>query len=394
MVNFYFKKNNLLQRILKIIIFFILALYPLYIFPSGLIQVSHFLLLIFSILVLAMISISLDKYFYIFLFFLIYCCLVNVFYASYNIYVFEYYNLIHLKELFFLSFNFIIVISLISFFDHQTFNHQKKFNVIFYGLASALVLILLSYFYQFFFGINSYRFQSFFNNPNQLGYFSLCTFSIIYLLYRNFYISYFLMLSVTIFCMLLSILTLSKAAFLSLFLSALFVIKPQNFKYSKILMLVIFSLFIFFIILFYLDILYTDFFGRLINILNESDSSLESRGYYIFLDANLPQAIFGMGLNKVHELRGYEVHSTFMMILSSYGFIGLLIFSLLMLFWVSDIKKSFGLNGAICICAPSLLYGLTHNGIRFSMFWIVFAISIALSNELKKLKNHKEHREV
>jgi hypothetical protein len=121
------------------------------------------------------------------------------------------------------------------------------------------------------------------------------------------------MLSVIIFCILLSILTLSKAAFLSLFLCFLFAIKPQNYKYSKILILIIFSLFIFFITFFYLDITDTDFFGRLINTFTESDSSLEIRGYYIFLEANFPQAIFGMGLSKVHELRGYEIHSTFMM---------------------------------------------------------------------------------
>jgi len=390
MINLYLKTDNSLQRILKIILFFIIALYPLYIFPSGSIQISHFLLLIFSILILMLIGISFDKYFYIFLFFLIYCSLVNLFYIFHNIYVFEYYNLIYLKELFFLSFNFIIVISLISFFNHHNFNYTKKFYVIFYGLASAFVIILLSYFYHFFFEEHSYRFQSFFNNPNQLGYFSVCSFALIYLFYRTFYISYFLMLVSIIFLVLLSILTLSKAAFLSIFLCVLFAIKPHNYKYSKIIILILFLLIILFIIFFYQQILDTYFFDRLINVLNESDSSLESRGYNVFLEANLPEAIFGMSLNKIYELREYEIHSTFMMVLSSYGYIGLLIFSLLILCWVMDIKKSFGLNGAICICAPPLLYGLTHNGIRFSMFWIVFAISIALSRELIKLKNPKE----
>jgi hypothetical protein len=98
-----------------------------------------------------------------------------------------------------------------------------------------------------------------------------------------------------------------------------------------------------------------------------------------------------MGLNKAYELQGHEIHSTFAIVLTHYGFIGLLIFNLLMLCWVLDIKKSFGLNGVICICAPSLLYGLTHNGIRFSFFWIVFAISIAFSRKLIKQKKFKEH---
>ena len=55
-----------------------------------------------------------------------------------------------------------------------------------------------------------------------------------------------------------------------------------------------------------------------------------------------------------------------------------------MIIWILDINKTYGLRGLICVCAPSLLYGLTHNGIRFSMFWIMFAVSIHLSNEFKK----------
>ena len=390
MKNLYFKTDNLLHIILKFILFFIIALYPLYIFPSGSIQISHFLLLIFSISVLILIDIPLDKYFHTFLLFLIYSFVVNVFYVFYDIYVFEYNNLKYLKGILFLSFNFIITISLISFF-----NHQKKLNVIFYGLVTALAIIIFSYFYQFFFGSLNYRFQSFFNNPNQLGYFSVCSFSIVYLFYRNFYISYYLMIGLSIFLVLLSILTLSKAAFISLFLCVLFIIKPYNYKYSKIIILIFLLSIFFFITFFYLQITETNFFYRFINTLNESDSSMEVRGYFVYLEANFLEAIFGIGPNKVHELRGYEIHSTFMMILTSYGLIGFLIFSLLMLYWALDIKKSYGLNGVICICAPSLLYGLTHNGIRFSMFWIVFAVSIALSKDIinqKKFRLYKNEK--
>ena len=75
------------------------------------------------------------------------------------------------------------------------------------------------------------------------------------------------------------------------------------------------------------------------------------------------------------------------MILTSYGLIGFLIFFTLIFIWILDINKTYGLRGVICVCAPSLLYGLTHNGIRFSMFWILFAISIYLSKRDLKIKN-------
>ena len=77
------------------------------------------------------------------------------------------------------------------------------------------------------------------------------------------------------------------------------------------------------------------------------------------------------------------------MILTSYGLFGFLIFFALMLFWILDIKNSMGFESNF-VCAPSLLYGLTHNGIRFSMFWILFAISISLCREINKQKNFKD----
>ena len=386
MKNLDFKRNNLLYRVLKLSLYFAIALYPLYLFPSGSIQISHFLLLIFSISVLVLIGFPVDKYFYTFSFFLLYCFAVNVFYVSYDIYVFGYSDLKYSKGILFLSYNFILTISLMSFV-----NYSKKFNTILYGLGTAILIILISVLNEYFFGTIGYRFKGYFNNPNQLGYFSVCCFSLIYLFYRNLYISYYLMIIFITIVVLFSILTLSKAAFISLFLCILFAIKPYNYKYSKIIILIFFLAVLFLMTIFYNQIIDTNVYYRLVNVFNESDSSMEVRGYLIFFEANLANAIFGMGPQKVYEIRGYEVHSTFMMILSYYGFIGFLIFGLLMLYWILDIRKSYGIIGVICICAPSLLYGLTHNGIRFSMFWIIFATSIFLSKKLIKQKNFKDY---
>ena len=69
MKKLYLEENNLFYEILKLTIYFVIALYPFYLFGSGSIQISHYLLLIFSILVLISIDIRLDRYFYIFFFF-------------------------------------------------------------------------------------------------------------------------------------------------------------------------------------------------------------------------------------------------------------------------------------------------------------------------------------
>jgi hypothetical protein len=182
-----------------------------------------------------------------------------------------------------------------------------------------------------------------------------------------------------------TILTLSKAAILALFLCIMFAIKPFNYKYSKLVILILICSLLLFLSIGFLKISETVVYDRLINLPYESDSSLEVRGYFVYLKSNLTQSFFGMGPKNVFiNHNGNEVHSTLAMILSSYGLIGLLIFASLTLFWILDIKQKYGMSGVICVCGPPLLYGLTHNGIRFSFFWILFAITICMSNEIIK----------
>lgn len=387
-------ENNLINNLLKITLFFGISLFPVYIFGSGTIQIAHFFLILFSIIVLTKITVPLDKYFFTFLFFLIYCYFVNIFYVYYDLNTYNNMRLFvgiedkpntkYLKQSLFLTYNFILTISLLSFF-----NYQKNFKVVLYGLATAILLILSLYFYKFYQEGLPYRFTGYFNNPNQLGYYSICSFSLIYLFYRNSYINYYVMIFFTVIIILFSISTLSKASYVSLFVCVLFALKPSNYRYSKIIESIIFLFFIFIVILFFSKISDMYFFKRALNMFTESDSSLSHRGYLVFLEGNFLQNIFGMGIKNVLNIHKYEIHSTLFMIFTSFGLIGFLLFFALMVFWILDIKKSYGLRGVICVCAPSLLYGLTHNGVRFSMFWIMFALSIYLSKEFFKQKNFK-----
>tara|TARA_A100000164_G_scaffold379178_1_gene422768 strand:+ start:232 stop:1422 length:1191 start_codon:yes stop_codon:yes gene_type:complete len=388
-------ENNSLSTFLKFILYFGISLYPIYIFGSGLIQIGHFLLLIFSIIVLIKIGIPINRYFYTFLIFLAYCYLVSIYYLFYDLYVFKEIRLDisvfknpsikYLKELLFLTYNFILTLSIISFF-----NNQKKSNLVSYALVTAILIILYAVLTNVLLSKSTFRFAGYFNNPNQLGYFSICCFSLIYLLYRNLYINYFSMIICFIVLISFSILTLSKAAYISLFLCSVFAIKPFNLKYSKILETAYFLSLICVLIIFSQKIMDMWFFERILNITKESDSSFAHRGYNIFFESNYLQSLFGIGLKNMYTIHTYEIHSTFGMILTCYGLAGFLIFFALMLFWILDIKNSYGFRGVICVCGPSLLYGLTHNGIRFSMFWILFAISISLCRELNRQKNFKD----
>ena len=56
-----------------------------------------------------------------------------------------------------------------------------------------------------------------------------------------------------------------------------------------------------------------------------------------------------MGVKNVYKFHTYEIHSTFGMIFTSFGFIGFLVFLSLMIFWILDIKNSYGFRGVICV---------------------------------------------
>ena len=141
------------------------------------------------------------------------------------------------------------------------------------------------------------------------------------------------MVLLLIIVFLFSILTLSKASYIALFCCGIFAIKPFNYKYSKIVEIIIFLLFIFVFIFFFQQISDTHIFSRTLNMLTETDSSLEVRGYKVFLNATSLQTLFGMGVKNVISINYYDIHSTYAYIFSSFGLIGLLIFFTLIIFF-------------------------------------------------------------
>ncbi|KPF90228.1 hypothetical protein IP81_15710 [Novosphingobium sp. AAP83] len=120
-------------------------------------------------------------------------------------------------------------------------------------------------------------------------------------------------------------------------------------------------------------------YDRLSNLAYENDSSLEVRGYSLYFEGTFFEKIFGISSFEAwmrHD--GAEVHSTFMAPLTYYGFIGGAFFLSIFYFWIRGCKESFGWIGALSICLPPILYGITHNGGRFSLLWILMAFSLAI----------------
>jgi hypothetical protein len=220
-----------------------------------------------------------------------------------------------------------------------------------------------------------------FNNPNQLGYFSVCLLSLTYLLYRHGELSYRLATLIFIASLFLAIASLSKAAMVANFAVIFLALKPSGSRVAVALWagLVPIGLSLAWWLLSTGAMDDYLFKQRLASMAYEADSSLQSRGYLAFLQGDASQLLLGLGTTEVIKIVGHEVHSTLGSILNSYGLLGLMIFGGAMLIWARDLWRAYGLVGLVCIAGPAMLYGITHNGVRFTIFWLLFASSLAMA---------------
>lgn len=221
-----------------------------------------------------------------------------------------------------------------------------------------------------------------FNNPNQLGYFSVCLYSMAVILYRESNISKSWLLVLVCTALFLAVASLSKAAMVSMALSVFFIIFVLS-KSKRLLPISLISFFLILATVYYLTITgYLDqfaFFRRLMDIGSQSDDSLEGRGYTILIQAGALEFIFGFGTTQVKNIIGFEVHSTIGGVFINYGIIGCSLFLTFLIVWMKQILKNFGWLSFFIIAFPPMLYGLTHNGIRFTMFWILLGLSFSAS---------------
>ena len=121
------------------------------------------------------------------------------------------------------------------------------------------------------------------------------------------------------------------------------------------------------------DMIWT-FRHRILHMASENDSSFGfGRGYNRVFEMG-SNVFWGMGegaFDRFQTLRGLEVHSTYASILVSYGILGTLLF-------VVCLKKIIIIPGYVkrnlCCLTGIAMYSLTHNGIRNTLIWILFAV--------------------
>lgn len=234
------------------------------------------------------------------------------------------------------------------------------------------------------------RSTAFFNNPNQLGYFAVIMLTVIALCKEQlnwvqktaiFVISFWSMIS-----------SLSKAAILAYFIEVVVLILfYQNNRsaariVTEIALLAVVGMVIY--LLFFSDnsnIVNNDTIyqmrERILNLAEENDSSLAYGRGYARVTEMLPHLLWGTGEGAYDRFivrHGTEVHSTFVMLLTCYGVIGLT-------GYIAIFKKCMGdgrqfVQNAIVLMGL-FLYSLTHNGIRNTLVWMIMAMVLLFSRD-------------
>lgn len=212
---------------------------------------------------------------------------------------------------------------------------------------------------------SSRRSDLFFNNPNQLGYWGLLSVSIFCVLTRMVRIRMVWQIAVFLMGFYLVALSLGKAATLSL--GILFVLHFSKKWWHFVLAVICGGIVL--MVLQNQPIL-QDLATRLATIGHQQDDSLAGRGYTRIW--NHPEyLLFGAGEYGLVRFPGEdrELHSTLGTLLFSYGAVGFSLFAMIML----RLLRRAGLSNFLYL-APAFAYGLTHQGLRFSLLWILMAV--------------------
>lgn len=357
---------------------FLLCLYfilkPFYFWSSGLPQVSDCVLLIMMIFYIIKDRFCIRFYMqskmfiYTSLVFIVYVLFINILWSLILNGNLEFFTISA-----FYIFNFLASLMVVMLYHEY---HDDFFKYIYTSILISTFIQLAIYIVSG--GFDGRRALAFFNNPNQLGYYNLLVLGFLLMISQRLTLKTWWFVSSVIASLILCFSSLSKAAIVGysgmLIFFLLTKIKAKLFDKRIIIYLVIMISILSMACYFNREIitsnqLYTSVVNRISSIGSDNDDNLSARGYDRF--TNYPQYLaFGAGEGEYLRL-GYsvELHSTLGNILISYGITGLVLYLASILF---SIKNS-GYKD-LYIVFFIFLYGLTHNGIRNTLLWMLVAL--------------------
>lgn len=374
-------KNNTYESLLKILLFLYIVLKPIYILPSGLPQISDFVLLLLFILLLfnhekrIAADIDIRRAIKKIIPFIIWVAVINILWAI------RLQSSELLRPILFYVFNYISMITIYKVYlvlGDSIYKHIAIYMSISLIIQFMFVILMPS---------SSIRVTGFFNNPNQLGLYALVAITILLFfkdkLNKIRYLPY-----IAILCSIYIILvSLSKAAILGMI--ALFVLTFVFNNKKKLINIIVVIAAVLVIATGLGDTLYEKICSipiiktaatKIERMSNESDSNLGTgRGYDRLKEIGL-NIIEGVGegdFNRFDTLSGSEIHSAYASILCYYGILG---FSLLLLFILGALGKNYS---NYVLLSGILLYGMTHQIWRNTLIWMLIALIIILNRRRK-----------
>ena len=377
-----FKNKSVDFYIFSVIWFIFFVVTPFYFFPSGSPQVADAVMVF--LIVITGVAVILGKKFKIpyssiniIIYLLLFVLNVIVVSVIWSLVLKE--SSILIYPLYYI-YRFIILLMVLLFYSWYGGSFIKV--ILFSIAASVLLQVAITPFGK---QVQDIRHVLFYNNPNQLGYYSLLCASIFLAASKKYNISIVIEVLFLLGCFILAALSLSKAAMGGILILTIIVLwKRPIFILITIIMIAIGVRFI-------ADIpLYKNINTRISSIGKQSDDTLEARGYGRIKN-NLIHCILGASEGAVYRFSNdrkmqIEIHSSWGTILFSYGIFGTITFMLFMI-KIYDIARM----SIYIYLAPVIFYGITHQGLRAALFWILIAMIICLS---VKDKNYKDRNMV
>lgn len=286
----------------------------------------------------------------------------------------------------FYIYNFLVVFILFSLY------HDYRERIIEITYKSTLISVVIQMgIYLISGGFSGGRVTGSFNNPNQLGYYALLTLALLLLTSQRLQVKIKWFILGVFSSAILCFSSLSKAAMLSYIgMLCIYVFsKNRNKKLKRNFIIIISMLAVLIIItgkfnnsLISSNELYNSVKFRIDSIGSQNDDNLEHRGYYRITD--YPEYwILGAGEGEYTRFREQtiEFHSTLGNMQVSYGIVGLSLFTgVLLLALRLDKFRSWYIIMSI------MIYGLSHNGIRNTLLWILITL---IASNYDKVYSHE-----
>ena len=358
--------------------FFFYGLYfvltPFYLFPSGLPQLADFIMLLAVVWFVLGSKLRLrypaqaKKFLVVGLLFVLYVVVANAVWtpiltltAMLRVSLFYVYNLV------------VSVTVVLMYGKYGLKMYEVTYNAILISIFTQFVLFVVGG------GFTGRRMIAFFNNPNQLGYYSLMIASLMIFLSTKIPVRigpFFLGLGAGLMLVFASLSTTAVVAYIGLlFLFFLSRSDDQRLKIAIIVIVVVVALLISIDYKTTRIVADSKMVSGLLDRFSGAETKLDrmetERGYNRI--AQYPEYwIFGAGEGALWRFDArHEFHSTLGNIQLSYGILGTFLF----LSYMYQSMKNDGFNTWYTIIMI-MVYGLTHNGIRNSLLWILLALMV------------------